>query len=257
MESEQVYAQLDRILGSAAFAEAERARKFLRFVVELALAGREEEIKEGVVAIEVLGRKSSFDSRIDSIVRVEAGRLRTRLVTYYQSEGVQDSVLIELPKGGYVPQFEERPCPQQNPVPLKRSHSARRLGATALLALLLLWGIWRALPVPAPSQPALRLSVIPPPDFDFRQSAISPDGQYLAFTATSGKRTRLWIRALDSFDDHPLAGTDGAAYPFWSPDSKSIGFFDQTLKIIPISGGPAQTLCETQAVFGGSWGNAE
>lgn len=254
MKAEHVHAQLDRILGSAAFSEAERARKFLRFVVELALAGRQEEIKETVVAVEVLGRRPSFDSRTDPIVRVEAGRLRTRLLSYYQSEGARDDVLIELPKGGYVPQFQERRSPEQNPIPLKAAHKAGRVAAAALLVLFLFWAVWWLLPAAAPRQPALRLSVIPPPNSDVRSTAISPDGKYLAFTATSGKLNRLWIRALDSLDAQPLAGTDAAAYPFWSPDSKSIGFFDRTLKTIPISGGPARTICEAQAAFGGTWG---
>ena len=108
MEAERVRVQLDRILASATFAEAERGRKFLCFVVELALAGRVVEIKESVVAVEVLGRAASFDPRSDPIVRVEAGRLRSRLAAYYQSEGCSDAVVIDLPKGGYVHQFQER-----------------------------------------------------------------------------------------------------------------------------------------------------
>jgi hypothetical protein len=86
MEAERVRVQLDRILASAAFAEAEQGGKFLRFVVERALAGRVAKIKESVVAVEVLGRAASFDPRSDPIVRVEAGRLRSRLAAYYQSE---------------------------------------------------------------------------------------------------------------------------------------------------------------------------
>ncbi len=254
MEPEQVSAQLNRILDSAAFAEAERARKFLRFVVQLALAGRQGEIKECVVAVEVLGRRPSFDSRTDPIVRVEAGRLRTRLLSYYQSEGVRDSVLIELPKGGYVPQFQERTSAEQTSVRPRRAHTAQFFGGAVLLGLLAALAMWSFRSVPPASQPAIRLSVIPPPDSDIRSTAISPDGRYLAFTATSGKLTRLWLRALDSLDAQPLPGTDGAAYPFWSPDSKSIGFFDQKLKTIHVSGGPAQAICDTQAVFGGTWG---
>jgi hypothetical protein len=70
-----VRAQVERILASAAFADAERASNFLRFVVEHKLEGRASEIKEFVIAVEVLGRTSSFDSKTDPIVRVEAGRL--------------------------------------------------------------------------------------------------------------------------------------------------------------------------------------
>ena len=101
-------AQVERILASAAFADAERACSFLRFVVERKLEGRGGEIKEFVIAVEVLGRTSSFDSKIDPIVRVEAGRLRDRLRSYYEQEGESDLVLISLPKGGYVPEFSER-----------------------------------------------------------------------------------------------------------------------------------------------------
>src|SRR5258708_17572156 len=100
MEAERVRAQLDRILTSAAFAEADRAGRFLRFVVESTLAGRESEIKESVIGVEVLGRNSSFDPRMDPIVRVEAGRLRARLSSYYQSEGNGDPVLARLSQLG-------------------------------------------------------------------------------------------------------------------------------------------------------------
>src|SRR5713101_6960783 len=109
MDADRMRAQLDRILASAAFADAERASRFLRFVVECALEGRTGEIKESVIAVEVLGRNaSSFDSKSDPIVRVEAGRLRDRLGSYYLAEGEMDRVLIAMPKGGYVPEFSER-----------------------------------------------------------------------------------------------------------------------------------------------------
>ncbi len=109
MDPERVRAQLDRILASAAFANAERASSFLRFVVVRALAGRAGEIKESVIAVEALGRSPSFDSKSDPIVRVEARRLRDRLESFYRREGADDPVLISLPKGGYVPEFSERP----------------------------------------------------------------------------------------------------------------------------------------------------
>ena len=87
MEAQRVRLQLDRILASAEFAVAERAKSMLRFVVERTLDGHTAEIKESVIALEVLGRNSSFDSKTDPIVRVEAGRLRDRLRAYYESEG--------------------------------------------------------------------------------------------------------------------------------------------------------------------------
>jgi hypothetical protein len=104
----RVRQQLNRIMASTAFADAGRARRFLRHVVERKLEGRDGEIKESVIAIEVLGRNASFDSKSDPIVRVEAGRLRDRLGAYYEAEGGADPILISLPKGRYIPEFTER-----------------------------------------------------------------------------------------------------------------------------------------------------
>jgi serine/threonine protein kinase len=93
--------------------------------------------------------------------------------------------------------------------------------------------------------PVLKLSVEPPGKTSFASHAISPDGRRLAFVATAGGRTTLWIRALDSFEAVEMAGTEEANYPFWSPDGKSIGFFAGTkLKKMAISGGPPQTICD-------------
>ena len=91
----------------------------------------------------------------------------------------------------------------------------------------------------------------------FSMTIISPDGRRLAFTAkdASGK-VLLWVRPLDALAPQALQGTDGAAYPFWSPDSRSIGFFTQLegkLKRIDVAGGPAQTLCDAPSGIGGTW----
>ena len=82
--------------------------KLLRFLVEKQLEGRESDLKESIIGVEVFGRKPGYDSKVDSTVRTEASRLRTRLSKYYSTEGVQDPVVIELPKGGYVPVFRQR-----------------------------------------------------------------------------------------------------------------------------------------------------
>jgi hypothetical protein len=97
---------LERILSSAVFSRNERLSRFLRFVVEQRLAGKEGELKESVIAIEVC-RKRDYDSKLDSIVRTEAGRLRARLAEYYVHEGSGDPVIIEMPKGGYTPVFRQ------------------------------------------------------------------------------------------------------------------------------------------------------
>ncbi|MGE5325740.1 MAG: protein kinase domain-containing protein [Deltaproteobacteria bacterium] len=124
--------------------------------------------------------------------------------------------------------------------------------ACALLAV----GYVSRKPIPAPSvQATISLPTeLTQPDLD--HFALSPDGRRLAFVAAaSGERPRVWIRPLDSPTAQPLAGTDGATYPFWSPDSRYIGFFaDGKLKKIDASGGAAQSLCDATEGRGGTWG---
>src|SRR4051794_15093298 len=99
--------ELERVLSGSGFSRNARLSRFLRFLVERHLDGRDEEIKESLIAVEVFGRKPDYDPRIDSIVRTEAGRLRARLIEYYAGEGSQNPGVIEVPKGGYVPLFRE------------------------------------------------------------------------------------------------------------------------------------------------------
>ena len=104
---EDIRRQLDRILASPGFAQNERLSRFLRFVVERHVSGRDHEVKETVIAIEVFGRRPDYNPKQDAVVRTEAGRLRARLGEYYLGEGADDPLVIELPKGGYVPAFRQ------------------------------------------------------------------------------------------------------------------------------------------------------
>jgi TolB-like protein len=108
VDSSAIREQLDRILGSELFAAAGRHSRLLRYVVERTLAGEGEQLKEYVLGTEVFDRASSYDPRTDSIVRVEARRLRSRLEDYYRGAGSKDPVLIAIPRGSYVPQFAHR-----------------------------------------------------------------------------------------------------------------------------------------------------
>jgi Tol biopolymer transport system component len=84
--------------------------------------------------------------------------------------------------------------------------------------------------------------------------ALSDDGRRLAFIASDGSRTQVWLREMDTLEPHALAGTDGATYPFWSPDGGYVGFFAQgKLKKISVAGGPPQTLCDAADGRGGTW----
>jgi adenylate cyclase len=92
---------LERVLASRCFEQAGRSSSFLRFVVEQTLAGQGERLKGYTVAVEVFGRPPDFDAQSDPLVRVEAGRLRRRLIEYYADEGRDDPVRIDLPRGSY------------------------------------------------------------------------------------------------------------------------------------------------------------
>jgi TolB-like protein len=96
---------LRRVAASPVFAGAERMRRFLTLVVEEALAGKREQIKEYHLGVEVFDRGPDFDPRIDTIVRVEARRLRRKLYQYYSGAGAADPILISVPHGRYVPVF--------------------------------------------------------------------------------------------------------------------------------------------------------
>ncbi len=109
VSAEDVREQLQRILASSPFLNARRASQFLRFVVEGTLAG-EDGFKEYLIGIEVFERPHNYDPKDDPVVRIEAGRLRKKLAEFYAGPGVNDPILIELPKGGYVPVFRERPA---------------------------------------------------------------------------------------------------------------------------------------------------
>ena len=109
--------------------------------------------------------------------------------------------------------------------------------------------------------PLLRVEINPPDKMQFNLSGdrggpaeISPDGRYIVFSAYSSGGTQLYVRALDSTTPQPLAGTEGAMFPFWSPDSRSIAFFtDDKLKRIEVSGGTPVTICGATLGRGGSW----
>ncbi|MCX6544524.1 MAG: hypothetical protein NTV05_08930 [Acidobacteria bacterium] len=83
----QVRQQLDRILAGTTFQQVDRLRRFLSFVVLESIAGHWDELKEYVVGIQVFGKEASFDPRSDPVVRVQARRLRARIVRYYAEEG--------------------------------------------------------------------------------------------------------------------------------------------------------------------------
>src|SRR6266404_5285919 len=98
-------AQVDRVLKSEEFKTSVRMSRFLRYVADAALDGRFDEIKETCIGVAAYDRDPSYDPKLDTVVRSEARRLRQKLRQYYETKGKDDSVIITLPKGGYIPAF--------------------------------------------------------------------------------------------------------------------------------------------------------
>ncbi len=101
----EIRAALERVFASDMFRISPQLVAFLRFVVEATLGGEGERIKGYTIALEALGRGEDFDSQADPIVRVEAGRLRRALAEYYAGPGATDLVIIDIPRGRYIPTF--------------------------------------------------------------------------------------------------------------------------------------------------------
>ena len=145
---------LQAILVSPQFINALRARRFLTHIVEQTLAGSTDGIKELVLGTEVFDRPSDFDPKVDTVVRVEAGKLRKRLEEYYSGEGAAALLRIEVPKGSYVPQFRFQPQPPE--LEIRRPASPRIRFAVSILALFLIAvsGWWATNRFRAPEPPA-------------------------------------------------------------------------------------------------------
>ena len=124
-------------------------------------------------------------------------------------------------------------------------------GVLALIALGLSFAHFSETP---PAEPTLRSTIALPESSLLHSFAISPDGHNLVIAAAINGKQQLWLRAMDALQAKPMPFTEDATYPFWSPDSRYIGFFAQgKLKKVAVSGGPAQTLCDAPNGRGGSW----
>jgi TolB-like protein/Tfp pilus assembly protein PilF len=178
--------ELNRVLGSRSFRDSTLLRRFLDYVVRHTLEGKGGELKEYRLGLDVFDREDSFDPRLDPVVRMSAGRLRKKLQEYYENEGQQDLVRIEIPKGGYAAIFtpnpggmagtEDHPPGPENgladsSVPVEKpSTSAQRLAGNQLIwaiALIIVaagtsYSIYRLRPRPAQAHAGkIMLAVLP------------------------------------------------------------------------------------------------
>jgi WD40-like Beta Propeller Repeat len=230
--------QLERILASEVFSRSRHLRRFLSFIVEQRLAGSGHSLKESVLAHELYGKGTDFDGGTDSVVRVDARRLRDKLREYY--EGRSDPVVISLPKGSYVPVFEANstsPTPSARPVTLTGPQETRPVthlgrarmwvsGLALVAAALTPITAWRVLRSPA-AAPAQLLPLASYPGNE-GPPALSPDGNLVAF-AWSGSDapgpTDIYVKSVGSEALRRLTETPGwETSPAWSPDGHSIAF---------------------------------
>ena len=143
---------------------------------------------------------------------------------------------------------------------LQRSYRAIVVAAVigVLAGALVVAAAWRRISItPASSLPVTRTVISLPAGMVLSDLtvAMSPDGSRLAYVASRGDISQIYLQALDQFETKPIAGTEGASGLFFSPDSRWLGFsVDGKLKKVAVSGGAPQTICETEGTWGATWG---
>lgn len=250
LDSDEIRAAADRILAAESFRRSERLSRFLRFVVDSALEGRPERLKEYVLGIEVYQRGADFDPRIDSTVRVEAARLRAKLREYYETEGRDDPVRIELPKGAYAPVF-------RGVKPAGSSPGRRRPALPVwIAAFLLVAGIVAGISARFLSRSRLSEAIVVKPWTTWSgreiQACFSPDGKQIAM-AWSGETDDnfdIYVRPVDHgppvrLTRHPAPDRS----PAWSPDGRLIAFARDSetsveIYLVPAQGGAERRIAK-------------
>ena len=150
-------------------------------------------------------------------------------------------------------------------LPATTSSTRQRLGWVAALVVTIVLGVVAGVLIhrPVPAAQSVRTLINPPEKTTLNLTGdsagppvLSPDGTALAFSASGADdKTTLWVRPVNSLDAHPLEGSENAIFPFWSPDSRALGFFaDGKLKTIDLSGGSAQLVADAPFGRGGAWG---
>lgn len=139
LEAETNRAQLDRILQNKTLKLSEVQRRLLAYLAEKSLAGEADELKEYAIGVDAFGKPASYDPRQESVVRMHVARLRQKLGEYYRTEGLNDPVLLDLPKGGFKVTFEARPAaaPEAPSAPVRPVWRRPELALAAALVLVL------------------------------------------------------------------------------------------------------------------------
>jgi len=261
-----IRAQLEQILASEVFSRSERLSRFLRFVVEQTLDGQSGALKEQILACELYGKRTDFDAARDAVVRVDARRLRDKLREYYAGAPNQP-VIVELPRGAYVPSFEWNVSALLAPVPAvsegepqeSATHPSRH-GKPQWIALTAIVGIisvgvtirlWTSIK-PSDSPKLTPLTAYPG---DENWPSLSPDGNFVAFTCDSPEvptSPDICVKEVGTEALQRLVATPAAEnFPAWSPDGREIAFHrgrgakEHGIFIVSRVGGPERKVADT------------
>jgi hypothetical protein len=237
-------AELDAVLRSGVFNRAPHLVSFLTYICEQYFAGRTSQIKEYTIGVEALGRGPAFDPKKDSIVRVEAHRLRKRLSEYYGAAGAGHPIRITIPNGQYIPQFLAngtghveagpipiappiKPLPPANVVAVVKQQPHPRAFWLRIAAMVALFGV-----------AAVILSRLP----QRKKDSLPPANE--VWTGAGADPLPAEFRLLAGYHGQPFADRQGHT---WSPDAYFSGGHSMAVPLNPrIEGGPDPNLFTTQ-----------
>jgi Tol biopolymer transport system component len=247
-----VRAELERILASDVFSRSDRLSAFLRFIVEETLNGQGDGLKEQVIAVELYGKGSDFNTAADPIVRVDARRLRDKLREYYAS-APNGAAVISVPKGSYAPVFA---FDSRATAAYGNTEAARRVAIMAL-ALAAIGGlVWMATIVRRDTESGtaprmLTVTAFPGAEED---PSLSPDGNFVVFSwrgPVPNGNDDIWIKAVEGDSLRQLTQTPDAHEKFaeWSPDGRYITFSRtikdaRTIYVVSALGGQERLIAE-------------
>jgi Tol biopolymer transport system component len=239
---EAIQAQVKRILASPEFSSSERLSRLFEYFVDQYLSDPEKSISQYQIGFDVFERDTDFDPQVDSVVRVQTGRLRQKLEKYYAGTGLTDEVFIEIRRGCYAANVIRRPMPghasnlsmpmETSAPEVKEDRSTRRSNLFLFCLCLVGTGIFAGTIFRFSRREVRQPETWTAEPFSALGGqeefvAISPDGQQLAFSWTRqlAARSQIYLQGLNEHMPKRLtSGEDEESRPVWSPDGHSIAF---------------------------------